>query len=575
MNRPARTGIRLLPAILIFQIFSLLPVFAQLPPVKPLAGTGNLAGTVSSSKPFQAAKVHALHVDKSVLYMAYTAGGKYQAVHLLPGNYEVRVEKRGFSSVPQKVTIAAGQTATANFQLTETAMQPVRVGGYMGPAPGAAVQLAAYDELFPPDADRALVEKTCVYCHRTNFFPSRRRNASQWKAAVEMMNNTKAPQGAQIPAGTLTEADQEKIVAYLAKHFGPDSAPRALRVDQEFPLDEQALARAMYIEYYLPLDPVLDKDNKQRRAQEPWIGEDGVVWYTDRSIPNRVGYVDPRTGQFKDYVLPDPKADPHGLITDGLGNLFWAETRGLHLGRLDIKSGKMTRYSMDPHNEIPGGQGHTPVMDSKTNIWFTVIIGNRLGVWDRKTEQIKTWDVPTYNSFPYGIVIDKNDKVWMAEFHGCKIAKFDPVTEKFTEYPAASLTKNKTGCLIRRLGLDDNLGQVFYGVFSHGTIGQIDMKSGETTETPVPMPFSEPYDTWADGKGNAWVSDGGQGGALILFNLKSRKMTYYPTAQITDQPKLDISRDGGVWYSPRSSTKAAVGVLYPDVTRITALGAYR
>jgi virginiamycin B lyase len=346
-------------------------------------------------------------------------------------------------------------------------------------------------------------------------------------------------------------------------------------VDQEFPLDEQALAKAMYVEYYLPMDPVLDKDNKQRRAQEPWIGEDGVVWYTDRSIPNRVGYVDPRTAVFKDYVLPNPKGDPHGLMTDGMGNLFWAETVGLHLGRLDIKTGKMTRYSMDPNNEIPGGQGHTPVMDSKKNIWFTVIIGNRIGVWDRKTEKIKTWPVPTYNSFPYGIVLDKDDNVWFAEFHGCKIAKFDPRTEKFTEYPAAILNKEPKGCLIRRLGLDDKVGQVFYGVYSHGTIGQIDIKTGETIETPVPMPFGEPYDTWADGKGNAWVSDGGQGGALILFNLKTRDMTYYPTPQITDQPKLDISRDGGVWYSPRSSTKAAVGVLYPDVTKITRLGAYR
>jgi len=29
-----------------------------------------------------------------------------------------------------------------------------------------------------------------------------------------------------------------------------------------------------------------------------------------------------------------------------------------------------------------------------------------------------------------------------------------------------------------------------------------------------------------------------------------------------------------VWYTPRSSVKAAVGVLYPDVTAITTLAAY-
>jgi hypothetical protein len=43
---------------------------------------------------------------------------------------------------------------------------------------------------------------------------------------------------------------------------------------------------------------------------------------------------------------------------------------------------------------------------------------------------------------------------------------------------------------------------------------------------------------------------------------------------VTDQPKHAITREGAIWYTPRSSSKAAAGVLYPDVTRITTLGAY-
>ena len=38
--------------------------------------------------------------------------------------------------------------------------------------------------------------------------------------------------------------------------------------------------------------------------------------------------------------------------------------------------------------------------------------------------------------------------------------------------------------------------------------------------------------------------------------------------------ELAITREGAVWYTPRSSLKAAVGVLYPDVTRVTTLAAY-
>ena len=55
---------------------------------------------------------------------------------------------------------------------------------------------------------------------------------------------------------------------------------------------------------------------------------------------------------------------------------------------------------------------------------------------------------------------------------------------------------------------------------------------------------------------------------------RTERFTYYPTPQITDQPKLAITREGAIWYTPRSSLKAAVGVLYPDVDRITTLAAH-
>jgi len=87
------------------------------------------------------------------------------------------------------------------------------------------------------------------------------------------------------------------------------------------------------------------------------------------------------------------------------------------------------------------------------------------------------------------------------------------------------------------------------------------------------MPFSEPYDVWPDRHDDIWISDGGQGGALIKFDQRTETFTYYPAPQITDQPKLAITREGAIWYTPRSSSKAAVGVLYPDVTRITTLAA--
>jgi virginiamycin B lyase len=306
-----------------------------------------------------------------------------------------------------------------------------------------------------------------------------------------------------------------------------------------------------------------------RRAQEPHFDASGNVWYTDRGIPNRVGVVDPRTAEFHDYVLPVPTADPHGITVDAQGHVWWSETTGFHLGRLDPKTKEMQRYDMNIYGDLEGAQGHTPVLDSHQNIWFSVIIGNRIGKWDRATQKVvKLWEPPTKNSYPYGIFVDKNDKIWFAEYAGCNITRFDPVTEKFTEFPP--LTKP---CQIRRLGMDSK-GIVWFGIYSHGKLGRLDPATGKVTEYNLPLAYSQPYDAWPDHDGNVWVPDDGQGGVLLKFDPKTEKFTFFPAPQLGDMPKLAITRENAIWYTPRSSVNAAAGVLYPDKKKITTLGAY-
>lgn len=549
----------LLPAALVLTA-GLGVVLGQGAPAGLLPGTGTVTGTVKSASPIKAAQIHLLNTDRNVLYAVYTKQGRFRAPNLLPGRYEIRVNARGWSSPTVAATVTTGTEQAVTLDASAAAKKPT--SGSFGAPMSADAELVPYEQLYPPEPARALVEKHCMVCHGRNFLPTKQFPAEAWDGAVDMMMNPDAAQGAQIPPGTLTPDARRQVVGYLAKHFGPDSRRRGLLVDAEFPVDEDVLSKAMYVEYRLPLDR-----SPKRRAQDPYFDGAGNVWYTDRGIPNFVGRLDPRTASFTDYALPNPKGDPHGLTVDRFGTVFWAETVGLHLGRLDPKTGRMDRFSMDPLGNTPGGQGHTPVLDSKDNVWFTVIIGNRIGKWDRRTEKITTWEVPTPNSYPYGIKMGKDDRVWFAEFHGCKVAVFDPKTEKFTEWKAKTQP-----CTIRRMSFDSK-GTVWYGVFSDGKLGKVDPRSGEVGEYDIPMPFSEPYDVWPDPFDNIWVSDGGQGGALIRFDQKSQTFTYYPTPTVTDQPKLEITRNGAVWYCTRSAAVAAVGVLFPDVSKME-YGAY-
>ena len=49
---------------------------------------------------------------------------------------------------------------------------------------------------------------------------------------------------------TAEEVDQ--LVAYLGRHFGPGTSQRMLLNDEQVALDEEALGKAMWIEYTAP-----------------------------------------------------------------------------------------------------------------------------------------------------------------------------------------------------------------------------------------------------------------------------------------------------------------------------------
>ena len=75
------------------------------------------------AKPFKAAQVYLRNVDKRMLYMVYTNAGKFRAVALLPGNYEISVQARGLESDVQKLVIKAGDRPTVKLSMRD-AVEP-------------------------------------------------------------------------------------------------------------------------------------------------------------------------------------------------------------------------------------------------------------------------------------------------------------------------------------------------------------------------------------------------------------------------------------------------------------------
>ena len=165
------------------------------------------------------------------------------------------------------------------------------------------------------------------------------------------------------------------------------------------------------------------------RPRDPMVAPDGRVWFVGQAGAY-VAVFDPETEEFTKYDTDGVR--PHNLIVDPDGIVWYAGNTASHIGRLDPATGEMETYMMpDDRARDP----HTLIFDSQGNVWFTVQGGNFIGKFWPETGEVRLVESLQVeggrrggSSRPYGIVIDSNDRPWVALFNTNHIATVDPET---------------------------------------------------------------------------------------------------------------------------------------------------
>jgi copper transport protein len=155
-----------------------------------------------------------------------------------------------------------------------------------------------------------------------------------------------------------------------------------------------------------------------------------------------VGDTTPGSGRILEFSISDKTYKIHkikdiNLITFSIfdpidDNILWYidPSEGI-IGRYDIITNKTEEQYELPAIGIISGL----TIDDKQNLWMSVIQGNSIVKFDSMANNFTTYDIPTENSRPLGIIFDKNNNyVWFAEALG-KLGKLDIKTGKITEYP--------------------------------------------------------------------------------------------------------------------------------------------
>lgn len=514
------------------------------------AEPGAIFGTVTADRGIvRGFRVKARDPVRRITYMVFTHAGSYQISNLPPGSYEVQVMEKNFDSPSVNVALKAGESKKVELALKALEPKPnTVVGAYTGKIVATNVELLDYDSLYPPEPERAVVERNCMGCHGKTILHTRRASLAGWRALISLMTSPKSPRTYHGVAAREDLSDQEAeiIAQYLAKHFGPTAPFRDLNRG-EVQVDEKEVADALFIEYDLPDLPADAVRNPgggtpQRSLHDPGAAPDGVIWFSDGG-GNEVLGLNPRELDFKKRFQMHPvktsdRVNVHGIaVSQKTGHVYWSELDSGYLGELDPKTGETQRI-LFPHL----GGGHSVAVDSKENVWYDLFFGSKIGKLDTKTRKITSYDIPTPSSGLYGIIVDPNDNVWIASLAKHMIVKFNPSTEKFTEYRTPSQPSG-----VRRLAMDSK-GKIWFTEFFANSLGVMDPETGKMTEYQFPLQYSEPYPISIDLEGNVWVSDLSHK-CLVKFDQVTKKFTYYPFPELDDfSRQFSMDREGTLWF---------------------------
>lgn len=163
----------------------------------------------------------------------------------------------------------------------------------------------------------------------------------------------------------------------------------------------------------------------------------GTVWVASGG-GNGMVELDPATGKFTLYQAPDgiksgKSVGPYGFAVDGGGSIWFAEYANNGAGRLDPETGKIDEYKSPIEGSVPRKVG----FDNHGNIWMALHETGQLWKIDYKDpSDMKTFMPPGDHLGTYSPCGDlKNGYIWVSLQAVDKLARFDPKTNNWAEFP--------------------------------------------------------------------------------------------------------------------------------------------
>lgn len=267
--------------------------------------------------------------------------------------------------------------------------------------------------------------------------------------------------------------------------------------------------------------------------------------------------------RFVEYDMPGPSRMPFSAAPDGQGH-YWIPEFGVanRIGRLDPHSGAIQDFLV-PNSGTAAIHSAVPAADG--SVWLTEQGANKIGRWDPQTQKITEFqDAYTPGKLGYSagskhtLRFDPDGNVWSS---GDPLTRLDRRThqfKRFEEVPSAYDVK------------EDRDGNIWFTRPDTSQIGRVDWKTLKVSLWTPPTPHSFPRRIDIDSDGIVWFGEFNAGN-IGRFDPKTQTFREYPLPGPEPTPYgLGIDADHHIWYSSynmdvlgRFDPKTGTTVEYP------------
>jgi virginiamycin B lyase len=254
-----------------------------------------------------------------------------------------------------------------------------------------------------------------------------------------------------------------------------------------------------------------------------------------------------------EYDLPNPLIQPHDVMLDRQGTVWYSDFGQMFLGKMDAKTGKVTQY---PIPEVKKGY---PVgtlnleFDRDDNPWVGVMYQSAIAKFDKKTETFQTWSTPKEWDTDAGQLghlalegTPADNKVWIKNSDGGNIYRLDLGSNKMENL--GSFKDPRTSKRIGTYGLhSDAQNNIYLLDFAAGNIVKVDAKTKSPTVYLTPTPNSRPRRGRVDAEGRLWFAEY-NGNAIGMFDPKTEKISEWKVPTPWSAPyDAEAGRNGEAW----------------------------